>query len=104
MLTWAEMRVGKYEPDAELRDTEQVPLLEEAEIEAFFRREVVPHVLDAWSNGAGTKVGYKTSVTRYFYKPEPLRALDEIRTDIEALDQETAGFLGRIPDTGEAVE
>jgi type I restriction enzyme M protein len=88
--------VVQYEPDPELCDTEQVPLLEEGGIEAFFRREVLPHVPDAWIDNVATKIGYEISFTRYFYKPEPLRSLEEIRADILALEKETEGLLGEI--------
>ncbi|MGH8069530.1 MAG: hypothetical protein ACRERE_30685 [Candidatus Entotheonellia bacterium] len=88
--------VVEYEPDPELRDTEQVPLLENGGIEAFFCREVLPHVPDAWIDEAATKIGYEISFTRYFYKPQPLRTLDEIRADIEALQKETEGLLEQI--------
>ena len=88
--------VVEYEPDSELRDTEQVPLLEEGGIEAFFRREVLPHVPDAWIDSDATKIGYEISFTRYFYKPQPLRTLEEIRADIEALQKETEGLLEQI--------
>jgi type I restriction enzyme M protein len=88
--------VVEYEPDSDLRDTEQVPLLEEGGIEAFFVREVLPHVADAWIDEAATKIGYEISFTRYFYKPQPLRTLEEVRADIEALEKETEGLLGQI--------
>ena len=88
--------VVEYEPDTELRDTEQVPLLEAGGIEAFFQREVLPHVPDAWIDASATRIGYEISFTRYFYKPQPLRTLEEIRADIEALEQETEGLLGQI--------
>ncbi|MBC8137157.1 MAG: N-6 DNA methylase, partial [Fibrella sp.] len=88
--------VVEYEPDADLRDTEQVPLLEDGGVPAFFQREVLPYVPDAWIDEAATKIGYEISFTRYFYKPTPLRGLDEIRADIEALEQETEGLLGAI--------
>ena len=88
--------VLEYEPDPELRDTEQVPLLEDGGIEAFFRREVLPHVPDAWIDAAATKIGYEISFTRYFYKPQPLRTLEEIRGDIEALQKETEGLLEQV--------
>jgi len=65
--------VAEYEPDSELRDTEQVPLLENGGIEAFVRREVLPHVPDAWVDADATKIGYEISFTRYFYKPQPDR-------------------------------
>ncbi len=88
--------VVEYEPDSDLRDTEQVPLLEEGGIDAFFRREVLPHVPDAWIEENATRIGYEISFTRYFYKPQPLRTLEEIRADIEALERETEGLLGEI--------
>jgi type I restriction enzyme M protein len=86
----------EYEPDTDLRDTEQVPLLEEGGIEAFFTREVLPHMPDAWIDAESIKIGYEVSFTRYFYKPQPLRTLEEIRADIAALEKETAGMLGEI--------
>ncbi len=88
--------VVEYEADSDLRDTEQVPLLEEDGIEAFLRREVLPHTPDAWYVPSSTKIGYEMSFTRYFYKPQPLRTLEEIRADILALEQETEGLLGEI--------
>jgi type I restriction enzyme M protein len=94
--------VVEYEPDSELRDTEQVPLLEEGGIEAFLRREVLPHAIDAWYNPDSIKTGYEISFTRYFYKPLPLRTLEEIRADILALEKETEGLLGEIVGGGPA--
>ncbi|MGP1677582.1 MAG: type I restriction-modification system subunit M [Burkholderiales bacterium] len=88
--------VVEYEPDSELRDTEQVPLLEDGGIEAFLRREVLPHAPDAWYDPASVKTGYEVSFTRYFYKPQALRSLEEIRADILALEKETEGLLGEI--------
>ena len=88
--------VVEYEPDSDLRDTEQVPLLEEGGIEAFIRREVIPYAPDAWYDESSIKTGYEISFTRYFYKPQPLRPLEEIRADILALEKETEGLLGEI--------
>jgi type I restriction enzyme M protein len=85
-----------YEPDSELRDTEQIPLLEPGGIDAFVQREVLPYAPDAWVDKESIKIGYEISFTRYFYKPQPLRTLDEIRADILALEQETEGLLGEI--------
>jgi hypothetical protein len=79
-----------------LRDTEQVPLLEEGGIEAFLRREVLPHAADAWYDEHSVKIGYEISFNRYFYKPQPLRTLDEIRSDILAVEKETEGLLAEI--------
>ena len=85
--------IVEYEPDTELRDTEQVPFLEDGGIEAFFRREVLPHASDAWIDASKTVIGYEISFTRHFYKPHPLRTLQEIEADIRALEQETEGLL-----------
>ncbi|MCY3819665.1 MAG: N-6 DNA methylase, partial [Gammaproteobacteria bacterium] len=85
--------VVEYEPDADLRDTEQVPLQERGGIDTFLRREVLPYATDAWYQPAAVKIGYEISFNRYFYKPEPLRSLDVIRADILALEKETDGLL-----------
>ena len=92
--------VVEYEPDSDLRDTEQVPLLEEGGIEAFLRREVLPYAPDAWYVPSSVKVGYEISFTRHFYKPQPLRPLEEIRADILALERETEGLLADIVAAG----
>src|SRR5690606_31214147 len=83
----------EYEPDPELRDTEQVPLLEDGGIEAFIRREVLPYTPDAWVKTDATKTGYEISFTRHFYKPKPLRTLEEIAADILAIEREAGGLL-----------
>nr|WP_316656439.1 class I SAM-dependent DNA methyltransferase [uncultured Gellertiella sp.] len=88
--------VVEYEPDSDLRDTETVPLKEPGGIEAFIRREVLPHAPDAWIDEAKTTIGYEVSFTRYFYKPQPLRPLDAIRADILALERETDGLMADI--------
>ena len=62
----------EYEPDTDLRDTEQIPLPEEGGIEAFLRREVLPYAPDAWYVPESVKTGYEISFTRHFYKPQPL--------------------------------
>ena len=92
--------VVEYEPDTDLRDTEQVPLLHEGGIEAFIRREVLPYAPDAWYDAASVKIGYEVSFTRHFYKPQPLRPLEEIRADILALERETEGLLAEIVSVG----
>lgn len=88
--------VVEYEADADLRDTEQVPLLEEGGIDAFLRREVLPHASDAWYPPDSVRTGYEISFARYFYKPRPLRTLEEIRSDILTLEKETEGLLKEI--------
>ncbi len=89
-------RVVEYESDSELRDSEQVPLLEEGGIEAFLHREVLPYAADAWYVPDSVKIGYEISFTRYFYKPKPMRSLEEIRADILALEMETEELLSEI--------
>lgn len=94
-------RVVQYEPDTELRDSEQVPLNEPAGeltdgIEAFFRREVLPYAPDAWIDDTKTKIGYEISFTRHFYKPAPMRTLAEIQADIRALEAETEDLIAEI--------
>ena len=86
----------EYEPDTDLRDTEQIPLLEVGGIESFIRREVLPYAPDAWYVPSSVKTGYEISFTRHFYKPQPLRPLEEIRADILVLERETEGLLAEI--------
>ena len=88
--------VVEYAPDPDLKDSEQAPLLEEGGIEGFLRREVLPYAPDAWYDPDSVKVGYEISFTRYFYRPQPLRAPQEIWADIRKLEQEAEGLLGEI--------
>jgi type I restriction enzyme M protein len=85
--------VVEYEPDSDLRDTEQIPLLEEGGIEAFLKREVLPYTPDSWLDESKTQIGYEISFTRHFYKPQPLRSLEDIRKDILAVERESMGLL-----------
>ena len=85
--------IVEYEPDPDLRDTEQVPLLEEGGIAAFIRREVLPYTPDAWIKEDATRIGYEISFTRHFYRPQPLRSLEEISADILAIEREAEGLL-----------
>ncbi|MFZ3208542.1 MAG: class I SAM-dependent DNA methyltransferase [Geobacteraceae bacterium] len=98
----AKQVVVEYEPDTDLRDTEQVPLLEDGGVEAFIRREVLPYTPDAWLDESKTKIGYEISFTRHFYKPQPLRTLEEIRADILAVEQEAEGLLDDLLKGGKA--
>jgi type I restriction enzyme M protein len=86
----------EYEPDSELRDYEQIPLLEEGGVKAFIRREVLPYTPDAWIVEEDTKIGYEISFTRHFYQPPKLRTLAEISADILKLEHETEGLLTEI--------
>ena len=88
--------VVEHEPDTELRDTEQIPLQEAGGIEAFLHREALPYAPDAWYQANSIRIGYEISFTRYFYKPKPMRKLEEIRADILELEQESEGLLDEI--------
>jgi len=81
-------------PDPDLRDYENVPLKED--IEAYFKREVLPHLPDAWIDHGKTKVGYEINFTKYFYQDKPLRTLDDIRADILKLEKETSGMIKEV--------
>ena len=87
-------RDGQPEPDAELRDTENVPLKES--IEAYFKREVLPHVPGAWIDPTKTKVGYEIPFNRHFYRYEPPRPLEVIEKDIKTLETDIVGLLKEV--------
>ncbi len=82
---------GNLEPDPDLRDYENVPLKDD--IHAYFKREVLPHVPDAWIDEEKTKKGYEIPFTRHFYKYTPLRPLKEIEGEITQLEAEIQGML-----------
>jgi len=85
---------GNPEPDAELRDFENVPLKED--IEEYMRREVLPHVPDAWVDESKTKIGYEIPFTRHFYEYVPPRDLGEIEREIRELEEEIRGMLEEV--------
>jgi type I restriction enzyme M protein len=87
-------RDGEAEPDAELRDTEAVPLKES--IQAYFEREVLPHVPDAWIDHSKTKVGYEIPLNRHFYRYEPPRELAVIEAEIKALEADIVRLLAEV--------
>ncbi|WP_353859775.1 class I SAM-dependent DNA methyltransferase [Azospirillum formosense] len=78
---------GRPQPDAKLRDTENVPLNED--VDAYFKREVLPHAPDAWIDHEKTKVGYEIPFNRHFYVFTPPRPL-------EVIDAELKQVVGRI--------
>jgi type I restriction enzyme M protein len=90
-------RDGSPEPDPELRDTESVPLKES--ITEYFKREVLPHVPDAWIDESKTKVGYEIPLNRHFYRYDPPRPLELIEADIKALEREIVDLLSGVTDT-----
>jgi type I restriction enzyme M protein len=85
---------GQPEPDADLRDTETVPLKER--IDLYFKREVLPHVPDAWIDTGKTKVGYEIPLNRHFYRYEPPRELEVIETDIKTLEDQIVTLLKEV--------
>jgi len=87
-------REEKPEPDPELRDTETVPLKEN--IEDYFKREVQPHVADAWMDESKTKIGYEIPLSRHFYRYEPPRPLEKIEADIKTLESDILALLKEV--------
>lgn len=87
------------EPDPELTNSEQVPLLYEGSIDAFMKNKMLPYAPNAYVDESKTQVGYELSFTKYFYKPTELRPLSAIEEDILAIEHETDGLpteiLGR---------
>ena len=87
-------REGQPEPDADLRDTETVPLKES--IDEYFKREVLPHVPDAWIDATKTKVGYEIPLNRHFYHYEPPRPLEVIEMNIKSLEDDIMKMLKEV--------
>ena len=87
-------RHGSPELDPELRDTESVPLKES--IQAYFEREVLPHVPDAWIDESKTKIGYEIPLNRHFYQYEPPRPLEVIEADIKTLERDILKLLAEV--------
>ena len=97
-----EPAMANPEPDPELRDTERVPLAED--VNAFFEREVIPHVPDAWideskrdaKDGQIGAVGYEINFNRYFYRYSPPRPLEDIETDIRLIEADIVRMLREV--------
>lgn len=85
---------GNPEPDADLRDYENVPLKDD--INEYVQREVLPHVPDAWVDESKTRIGYEIPFTRHFYEYVPPRPLGEIEREIKELEDEIRGMLEMI--------
>ncbi|MDX6038688.1 type I restriction-modification system subunit M [Scandinavium lactucae] len=83
-----------YETNADLRDTESVPLKQS--IYQYFLDEVRPHVNEAWINLDSVKIGYEINFNRYFYRHKPLRSLEEVATDIISLEHKADGLIAQI--------
>ena len=95
-------RHGNPEPDPELRDTESVPLKES--IQAYFAREVLPHVPDAWIEESKTKIGYEIPLNRHFYQYEPPRPLEVIEADIKSLERDILKLLAAVTGSNEVAQ
>lgn len=85
------LKKGKPVPDTALRDTENVPLVQD--IDGYFAREVLPYAPDAWIDKKKTKVGYEIPMTRYFYEYQPPEPVEEIAERIKALEADIAAGL-----------
>ncbi|MFJ5531648.1 N-6 DNA methylase [Streptomyces sp. NPDC093261] len=85
---------GAPEPDTDLRDYENVPLGED--VEEYLKREVLPHVPDAWIDHTKTKIGYEIPFTRHFYVYKPPRPLAEIDAELKSLEAEIQALLGEV--------
>ncbi|MBR4750222.1 MAG: SAM-dependent DNA methyltransferase [Thermoguttaceae bacterium] len=85
------LKKGKPVADASLRDTENVPMTED--IDAYFKREVLPYAPDAWIDQKKTKVGYEIPMTRYFYEYQPPEPVEEIEARIRKLEADIAANL-----------
>jgi type I restriction enzyme M protein len=83
-----------WEPDADLRDFENISLKED--VDAYFRREVLPHVLDAWMDRTKDKVGYEINFNRHFYRYNPPRPLEEIDADLKQAEEEILRLLKEV--------
>ena len=83
---------GKPQPDANLRDTENVPLGED--VETYFKREVLPHAPDAWIDHEKTKVGYEIPFNRHFYVFKPPRELAEIDAELKIVTDRILTMIG----------
>jgi type I restriction enzyme M protein len=87
---------GKPKMDPKLKDTEQIPLLYEGGIDAFLKKEVYPYSPDSIVDKKKALIGYELSFTKYFYKPIALRAIAEIKANIQLIENETDGLLNEI--------
>ena len=88
------LKRGKPVPDTSLRDTENVPLVQD--IDAYFAREVLPYAPDAWIDHSKTKVGYEIPMTRYFYEYQAPEAVEDIVSRITALEQDISAGLAEL--------
>lgn len=87
---------GSMEPDKNLKDSEQIPMLYDGGIKGFLEKEIKPYIPDAWIDEKSASIGYELSFTKYFYKPVELRPVEDIIKDLKALEKESDGVLAEI--------
>lgn len=87
---------GNMEPDKNLKDSEQIPMLYDGGIKGFLEKEIKPYIPDAWIDEKSASIGYELSFTKYFYKPVELRPVEDIIKDLKALEKESDGVLAGI--------
>ncbi len=85
---------GNVQPDSKLRDSERVALTVDPEM--YFEKEVKPHLPNAWFDYNNARIGYEINFTRYFYKYQPLRSVNDILSDLKKLEEETDGLFNQL--------
>ncbi|MEO8595482.1 MAG: type I restriction-modification system subunit M N-terminal domain-containing protein [Candidatus Solibacter sp.] len=83
-----------YEADPDLRDFENVPLKDD--IDAYFKREVRPHVSDAWMDRTKDRAGYEINFNAHFYRHTPPRSLDAIDSDLKSAEEQILQLLREV--------
>ncbi len=92
------LKKGKPVADASLRDTENIPLVQD--IDRYFEREVLPYAEDAWIDKKKTKVGYEIPMTRYFYEYQAPEKVEDIVVRIQVLEADISASLEKLFDEG----
>ena len=87
---------GNPKPDTSKRDHERIPLNDD--IEAYFKKECLPHIPEAWMDRSKDKIGYEINFTKYFYKFTPLRSIEQISNDLKDIEIEIAALSKEIYD------
>ena len=88
--------VVEYESDTELRDTEQVPLLEQGGIEAFVRREVLPYAPDAWIRRQEIRIGYEINFHLYFSRPRQLNTINQLESKMFSFNEGADSIISEL--------
>jgi len=93
-LLFLQHMIAKFEADPDLRDFENIPLTED--VDAFFKREVLPHIPDAWMDRTKDKIGYEINFNRHFYTYTPPRPLPEIDAELKCAEDEIMRLLREV--------